>query len=98
MLSDKELETALSRIEWRMDKLNTLYLQKVGEQVNEIGQLSPSSVNRLIQMRKASASVEKISTDFEKALADEASNDKSDAEFFEALTKQLSGGPDTNAK
>jgi len=66
MLSDKELETALSRIAWRMDKLNTLYLQKVGEQVNDIGQLSPSSVNRLIQMRKAGASIEKINTELQR--------------------------------
>jgi len=67
MLSDRELETALARIEWRMDKLNTLYLEQVGEQVNAIGRLSPTSVNRLIQMRKAGASMDKINAELRRA-------------------------------
>lgn len=66
MLSDKELERALDKIERRIDTVNTLYLQKVGEQVNEIGKLSPASVNKLIQMRKAGTSIDKINQEMQR--------------------------------
>jgi len=67
MLSEKELEAALLRIESRIDAVNTFYLKKVGEQINEIGKLSPTSVHKLIQIRKAGTNIEKINAELQKA-------------------------------
>lgn len=66
MLSEKELEAALAKIQWRIDAVNTSYLRKVGEQINEIGKLSPASVHKLIQIRKANTSIEKINTELQR--------------------------------
>jgi len=66
MLSEEKLEALLNKIENRIDAVNRFYLKKVGEQIKEIGKLSPASVHKLIQIRKAGTSVEEIN----KALAE----------------------------
>lgn len=65
-MSEEKLEALLNKIENRIDAVNRFYLKKVGEQIKEIGKLSPASVHKLIQIRKAGTSVEEIN----KALAE----------------------------
>jgi len=60
MLSDAELERLLDRVQGRIDQTNYLYTGKIGAQIKMIGELSPSSIHKLIQMRKAGTSVTQI--------------------------------------
>ena len=68
MLTDEQIEAAYNQIRWRIDQVNTEYLQKVGEQIKAIGKLNPSSINRLTQMRVYGANVRKIKEELAKAL------------------------------
>lgn len=83
MMSEKELEAALYKIQWRIDEVNRLYLQKVGEQVNEIGKLAPASVHKLIQMRKAGTSIDKINSELHRVTG------KNTAEVYELYKQAL---------
>ncbi len=67
MLSEKKLERILAIIEGRIDTVNALYLKKVGEQINDIGKLSPASIHKLIQIRKAGTSIDEINRALQKA-------------------------------
>ena len=60
MLSEEELERAYNQIRWRIDKVNDEYLELVGEQIREIGTLTPSSMDRLSQMRTYGANVRRL--------------------------------------
>lgn len=68
MLTDEQIEAAYNQIRWRIDRVNSDYLQKVGEQIKAIGELNPSSINRLAQMRVYGANVLKIKEALAKAL------------------------------
>lgn len=68
MLTDEQIEAAYNQIRWRIDQVNSDYLQKVGEQIKKIGKLNPSSINRLEQMRIYGANVRKIKQELAKAL------------------------------
>ena len=68
MLTEKQIEAAYNQIRWRIDKVNTDYLQMVGKQIKAIGELNPSSINRLAQMRVFGANVRKIKRELAKAL------------------------------
>lgn len=59
-LSDKALEDFLSIFLERAQAVNEEYLIRMGEQIQEIGELIPSSVNRLVQMKKMHANLDAI--------------------------------------
>lgn len=69
MLTDEQIEAAYNQIRWRIDQVNSDYLQRVGEQIRAIGKLNPSSINRLAQMRTYGANVRKIKEELAEALS-----------------------------
>lgn len=68
MLSKKELERILERIQNRLDAVNTLYIRKIAEQIKKIGELNQSSVNRLVVMADLTSDVETITRELSLAL------------------------------
>lgn len=60
MLPEKELEKALEKIQTRFDTVNRLYIRKIAAQIKSIGQLSQSSINRLVIMAEMTSNVEEI--------------------------------------
>ena len=56
-MSEKEMENAISRVMSRIDAVNTLYIQKIAAQVKKIGELSQSSINRLVIMSEMNADI-----------------------------------------
>lgn len=60
MLTEKELEKALSVLTDRLDEVNTYYIKKVAAQIKKIGELSQSSINRLIIMSEMTEDVAEI--------------------------------------
>lgn len=60
MLSEKEVEEAIRKITDRLDDINRLFIKKVAKQVLKIGELSPSSINRLMVMRDMGADVAEV--------------------------------------
>lgn len=97
MLDGPELEKAIASILKRMRGVNTLYIRKIAEQIKRIGELNPSSVNRLVAMAEMGADVNEITNTlriaaalsakelrqiFNKAI-DEAYNDPRFKAFFD---------------
>lgn len=68
MLTDKQIEALYAQIRWRIDAVNDEYLQTVGEQINAIGKLNPSSIRKLAQMRKYGANSARIKKKLQEAL------------------------------
>lgn len=68
MPTDKQIEAAYNQIRSRVDAVNQEYLEAVAEQIKAIGELNPSSINRLAQMRLYGANVQKIKQSLAKAL------------------------------
>lgn len=60
MLTDAQLERLAAIYQQRMDELSAQYLRKMGEHIKAIGQLSPSDVHRLTELRRAGANVRSI--------------------------------------
>ena len=65
-MTDKQIQAAYDLISKRINTVNEEYLKLVAEQIKEIGTLNPSSLNRLVQMRRYNANVRTI----KKTLAD----------------------------
>ena len=68
MPTDKQIESAYNQIRSRIEAVNQEYLEAVAEQIKAIGELNPSSINRLAQMRLYGANVQKIKQSLAKAL------------------------------
>lgn len=68
MLPDDEIERVYEKIRLRIDKVNTDYLKKIGDQIKKIGKLNPSSINKLAQMRIYGANAREIKRELAKAL------------------------------
>ena len=66
-MTNRQLKTLYDLIQGRIEEVNTYYLRKVAEQIAEIGTLSQSRVNLLVQMRRAGASVAEIKRRLENA-------------------------------
>lgn len=58
MFSDRKLEEILDVFLRRVRRVNEEYLIKMGEQIKEIGELIPSSINRLVQMQRMNANLD----------------------------------------
>lgn len=59
-MTEKQLEEAVARIIGRLDDVNKLYVAKVAAQIRKIGELTQSSVNRLVAMAEMNADVAEI--------------------------------------
>lgn len=60
MLTDRQLEELLEIFLTRSQSVVEEYLIRMGEQIREIGELIPSSVNRLVQLKRMGANLDAI--------------------------------------
>jgi hypothetical protein len=67
MLSERQLQDVLAVFEKRMQKVIEQYLVIMGEHIRDIGKLTPSDVNRLVQLKRVNANMEKIKRQVAKA-------------------------------
>lgn len=67
MLSERQLEALLLIFEQRMQKVVDQYLRDMGEHLKAIGQLLPSDVNRLVELKRVNANVNHIKREIGKA-------------------------------
>lgn len=68
MLSDLEIEAAYRKMIDRIDLVNDDYLKRVAEQIKKIGQLNPSSIHKLSQMRMYRGNIQQIRRELAEAL------------------------------
>ena len=60
MLDGPELDRAIAAIMKRLQGVNALYIRKIAAQIKRIGELTPSSVNRLVAMADMGADINEI--------------------------------------
>ena len=60
MLEGEELEKAIKTIMKRLGIVNAAYIQKIAEQIKKIGELNPTSVNRLVAMSEMNADIAEV--------------------------------------
>ena len=60
MLSDHQLERLLEIFLQRTQSVTEEYLIRMGEQIKDIGELIPSSVNRLVQLKRMNANLNAV--------------------------------------
>ena len=60
MLTERQLEALLEIFLTRSQSVVEEYLIRMGEQIREIGELIPSSVNRLVQLKRVGANLDAI--------------------------------------
>ena len=68
MLSERQLQDVLGVFEKRMQSVIEQYIKLMGEHIRDIGRLTPSDVNRLVQMKRVNANIEKIKRQVAKAV------------------------------
>ena len=69
MLDGPELERAIAVIMKRLQGVNALYIRKIAAQIKRIGELTPSSVNRLVAMADMGADINEIREQLRQAAA-----------------------------
>ena len=69
MLTEKQLEAAIAQIMGRLDVVNQTLIKKIAAQILKIGQLNPTSINRVLAMTDMGADIRDISRDLAKATA-----------------------------
>ena len=69
MLTEKELEAAIQLITGRIDKVNQHLIKKIAAQLLTIGELNPTSVDRLVVMTEMGANIADITAELAHATA-----------------------------
>lgn len=77
MLNENQLELLPERIYQRLNAINAEYLESIGGVIKEIGELRPSDVHKIQQMRRYGSNVNDIANKLAKA------SDKNVAEIYE---------------
>lgn len=67
MLSEHQLQALLQLFDKRMQGVTNQYLQAMGAHLKSIGQLLPSDVNRLVEMKRIGINVDRIKREIAKA-------------------------------
>lgn len=67
MLSERQLESMLEVFRKRMQGVAEDYLARMGEHLRDIGQLTASDVNRIVEMKRINANIEQIKREIAKA-------------------------------
>lgn len=67
MLSERQLEELLKVFERRMQSVTEDYIRRMGEHIREIGQLTPTDVHRLTQMKRVNANIEAVKREIARA-------------------------------
>lgn len=68
MLSERQLQRALKIFDDRMQGVVDRYITLMGRHIRDIGKLSPSDVNRLVQLKRMNANIERIKGEIAKAI------------------------------
>ena len=69
MLTELELETALDLLQARLDRVNTVYIRKIAEQIKRMGEMNQTSINRMVLMAEMGEDVRDITTQLASAMA-----------------------------
>lgn len=69
MLTEKELDAAIERTVKRLDEVNQLCIKKIAAQIQKIGELNATSINRIIVMTDMGADIRGISRELSAATA-----------------------------
>lgn len=67
MLSERQLEELLRIFQQRTQAVTEEYLKRMGQHLKEIGQLTPSDVNRLVQLKRMNANIEAVKREIARA-------------------------------
>ena len=67
MLTEKQLEAAIAQITGRIDEVNRTLIKKIAAQILKIGQLNPTSINRILAMSDLGADIRDISRELAEA-------------------------------
>ena len=67
MLSERQLEKILEVFRQRMQGVTEAYLKKMGQHLRDIGTLTPSDINRLIEFKRLNYNLEVIKREIAKA-------------------------------
>ena len=67
MLTDRQLESMLEVFRKRMQEVTETYLTRMGEHLRDIGKLTASDANRIVEMKRLNYNVEQIKKDIAKA-------------------------------
>lgn len=67
MLSERQLEALLDVFRKRMQGVTEEYLIRMGEHLRDIGQLTASDINRIVEMKRLNANMEQVKRDIAKA-------------------------------
>ena len=59
-MTEKQMEAAINRILDRLDVINLLYITKIAETIQKIGELNQSSINRMLIMADMGADIAEI--------------------------------------
>lgn len=59
-MTEADMEAAVSRILTRLDEVNTFYIKKIASQIKKIGEMSQSSINRLVVMADMGVDIAEI--------------------------------------
>ena len=62
-MKDRDYTDLSYKISARFEKINTLYITKMGEQLKEIGTLTPSDIRKLQQFIKMNQNINEIKLD-----------------------------------
>lgn len=68
MLSERQLEAVLKVFEQRAQELTDTYLRRIGEHIKAIGTATPSDVNRLVELKRMGANVDRMKAEIAKAM------------------------------
>ena len=67
MLTDRQMDAVLEIFQQRMQSVTDFYYQRMGEHIRQIGQLAPSDVHRLQQLRRMDANLRDVKRRLAKA-------------------------------
>ena len=67
MLTEQELEAAIDAIVFRIDEVNRLFVKKIAAQIQKIGELNPTSINRIIVMVEMGKDIREITQELAQA-------------------------------
>jgi phage-related protein len=67
MLSELQLDAILEVFQRRMQEVSEMYLKRMGEHLKEIGTLTASDINRVVEMKRVGYNVEQMKREIAKA-------------------------------
>ncbi len=85
MFNERQIELLPERITARLTKINTEYLESIGKVIKDIGELRPSDVHKLQQMRQYGTNGKKMA---EKLAKTSEKNIKEIYEIFDLVAKE----------